>query len=43
MLQFGALEGQIKTNHAAPTTDSEMLRPMPRLAHMYGDVSVKIL
>lgn len=31
------------THQAAPTTDREMARPMPRLAHMKGDVSVRNL
>lgn len=31
------------THQAAPTTDREMARPMPRQAHMNGDVSVRNL
>lgn len=31
------------THQAAPTTDREMARPMPRPAHMKGDVSVRNL
>uniref|UniRef100_A0A481CU22 V-type proton ATPase 21 kDa proteolipid subunit n=1 Tax=Sus scrofa TaxID=9823 RepID=A0A481CU22_PIG len=29
------------THHAAPTTDREIARPMPRFDHMKGEVSVK--
>lgn len=31
------------THQAAPTTDNEMLKPMPRLAHIKGEVSVRNL
>lgn len=31
------------THHAAPTTDREIARPMPRFDHMKGEVSVKNL
>lgn len=31
------------THQAAPTTDREMAKPMPRLAHMKGEVSVRNL
>lgn len=33
----------IGTHQAAPTTDREMAKPMPRLAHMKGEVSVRNL
>ena len=31
------------TYHAAPTTDKEMARPIPRSAHINGDVASKNL
>lgn len=31
------------THQAAPTTDKEILKPMPRLAHIKGEVSVRNL
>lgn len=31
------------THHAAPTTDNEMDNPIPRLDHIYGEVSVRNL
>lgn len=31
------------THQAAPTTDREMAKPIPRLAHMKGEVSVRNL
>lgn len=31
------------TYHAAPTTDKEMARPIPRSAHINGDVDSKNL
>jgi len=35
--------GNGQSHHAAPTTDREMARPIPRLAHINGEVSVKNL
>ncbi len=35
--------GNRQPYHAAPTTDREMARPIPRLAHINGEVSVKNL
>lgn len=31
------------THHAAPTTDREIARPMPKFDHMKGEVSVRNL
>jgi hypothetical protein len=28
----------VKTDHAAPTTDRPMQRPMPMSAHAYGEI-----
>lgn len=33
------LRSSFSTHQAAPTTDREMAKPMPRLAHMKGEVS----
>lgn len=32
---------KFKTYRAAPTTDSDTAKPMPVVAHMYGDVDVR--
>lgn len=42
-LQYAFETVFLGTHQAAPTTDREMLKPMPRLAHIKGEVSVRNL
>lgn len=39
MCQFNIATQMVSNSyHAAPTTDNATAKPLPRLAHMYGDV-----